>query len=72
MKSLSKTRLSSNLLKTKSDELEILETPGPLRVTDIIPQGDITSHILVNPIRTTEEIKNVEYWEEQLRIKQNK
>lgn len=70
MKSLSKTKLSSTVLRNKSKEIETIETPGPLKVTDIVPQGKVTSFIEVNTVRSPDEIKNVEYWEEQLRLKQ--
>ena len=72
MRSLGKTKLSDTRLQTNEEDILLsMDSHIPLSIEDIIPQGNRTTKIETSELKTPEEIRNAEFWNEILKI-QNK
>lgn len=68
MKSLGNKHLSSTSLKTNPDGSPDMDIPMPMSIKDIAPNAKKRTYVELEGLKSEEEIKNANFWNEILKM----
>lgn len=68
MKSLGRKHLSDTRLKTNPKGPQDLDIPMPMSVKDIAPNAEKRTYVELEGLKSEEEIKNANFWNEILKM----